>query len=253
MKLKNTTDYPDHLLRRLVSWCCRELGLPVRELRSATFRNRGAGSSGRCYVESGDIVVSVPMTPTWSIGEIDEHARQSLHTNGIHLDDPVYVETRNPNNYGCRRHYCERAAAAREMQLMELEWPEKRMRDLVRVTGHECAHRHLHLQGSRTRKSRRFGTTSTGGSEQQTKWFEHQIIDSFAANRATLIADWSREQRRTAKPKASRQEQNAAKAADALFRWQRKLKLAQTKVRQYRSKVRRYERIGVTAATKGTT
>lgn len=38
MKLKNSTDFSEAFLRRMVSWCCRAVGLPVRWLRRATFK-----------------------------------------------------------------------------------------------------------------------------------------------------------------------------------------------------------------------
>lgn len=48
---------------------------------------------------------------------------------------------------------------------------------------------------------------------------------------------------RAAQPRPSVREQRAAKAAAALERWQRKLKLAQTKVRQYKTRVSYYQTV----------
>ena len=60
MRLKNTTDYPDYFLRRMVSWCCKELDLPARAVKDATFRNRRTSPlSGRAWPWRGRIVVSV--------------------------------------------------------------------------------------------------------------------------------------------------------------------------------------------------
>lgn len=60
MKLTNTSDFPDHFLRRMVGWCCRELLLPVKVVRQARFTKyrtwafRGrAWSSGRILVRIG--------------------------------------------------------------------------------------------------------------------------------------------------------------------------------------------------------
>jgi hypothetical protein len=58
MKLKNSTDFPDHFLRRLVSWCCRQSGLPARRLLRAEFRNRTQLYSGHAY-SSMRIVCSI--------------------------------------------------------------------------------------------------------------------------------------------------------------------------------------------------
>lgn len=46
MKLNNSTSYPDYFLRRMVSWCCKELGLPVRWVNKATFKNARRSVSG---------------------------------------------------------------------------------------------------------------------------------------------------------------------------------------------------------------
>lgn len=49
MKLENSTDFADHFLRRLVSWCCRQSGYPVRRLVSAKFSNTARSYSGMAY------------------------------------------------------------------------------------------------------------------------------------------------------------------------------------------------------------
>lgn len=59
MKIVNTTDYSDTFLRHMVSWCCKELGLPVRKVWSVKFRNKSCGMSGHCTIETGRIVCSV--------------------------------------------------------------------------------------------------------------------------------------------------------------------------------------------------
>lgn len=63
MKLKNTTEWPDWFLRRMVAWCCRELGCSTAIIREAVFRNRKdrytsghawwGGKRGRFVVSSG--------------------------------------------------------------------------------------------------------------------------------------------------------------------------------------------------------
>ena len=61
MKLVNTTDYPDYFLRRMVSWCCKQIGYPVRSVKEAKFRNKTGSFSGHAY-GSRRIVVSVSKT-----------------------------------------------------------------------------------------------------------------------------------------------------------------------------------------------
>ena len=48
MKIKNNTDWPDYFLRRLVTWCCKELGLPARYLKRADFGKRTRGPYNGC-------------------------------------------------------------------------------------------------------------------------------------------------------------------------------------------------------------
>ena len=40
MILKNTTKNSDRFLRRMIAWCCRELRMPVKFVRKASFGNR---------------------------------------------------------------------------------------------------------------------------------------------------------------------------------------------------------------------
>ena len=64
MKIENTTDFPDYFLRRMTSWCLKQHECPVRELKTATFRNRsGSTYSGRCYWWERRIVCSIPRNP----------------------------------------------------------------------------------------------------------------------------------------------------------------------------------------------
>lgn len=60
MKITNSTDWPVHFLRRMTSWCCRQVGLPASKLRSAEFRNRTQRAySGHAYCATSRIVCSV--------------------------------------------------------------------------------------------------------------------------------------------------------------------------------------------------
>lgn len=60
MKLKNTTDWPDHFVRRLVSWCCKQLDTSPKKISSFKLRNRNDGfTSGHCYSGWGQICVSL--------------------------------------------------------------------------------------------------------------------------------------------------------------------------------------------------
>ena len=107
---------------------------------------------------------------------------------------------------------------------------------LVRITAHEIAHVYQGVEGSKTRRG-----GGWGGSEKTTEWFAWQLAVAFQENREQLMAEWfapvvARPQRLV----ASIQERRADKTADMLTRWERKLKLAKTKVQAYRRKTNYY-------------
>lgn len=73
MKLKNSTDFSDRWLRRMVAWCCREIGLPVRQLRRAQFTNTKVAYRGRAWGYSRRILVRIGPaekfpSPSWKYG-----------------------------------------------------------------------------------------------------------------------------------------------------------------------------------------
>lgn len=77
MKIKNSTEWPDYMLRRLASWCCKQSDLPVRQLRIAEFRNKSEYYSGHAYRKMMRIVCSVgrlgfPMEPDQRDGMSNE-------------------------------------------------------------------------------------------------------------------------------------------------------------------------------------
>jgi ABC-type Fe3+-hydroxamate transport system substrate-binding protein len=64
---------------------------------------------------------------------------------------------------------------------------------------------------------------------------------AFRESRETLLADWLREKpQRPAKPKPSVVDRRAERAAELLAAWERRLKMAKTKVSKYRRKVNYY-------------
>jgi hypothetical protein len=62
MKFKNTLHFPDHFLRRMLSWVCKHEGYLVRDLREVIFRKAHRSFSGTAY-HYGKIV-SVPSLET---------------------------------------------------------------------------------------------------------------------------------------------------------------------------------------------
>lgn len=201
MKLKNSTDFPDYFLRRLVAWCCCQSRLPVRAVKLAEFRNRCDNYSGHAY-HSMRFVVS-----TGKAG----FPMEADHREG-----------------------------------MGGEIIADRIESLVAVTAHEIEHLcQYHENRSRTLHRRR-------RSEPVTRAHEVRCLRLFRAHRDLLLAEWNAEPAvRTVGPNHTRQKKNEANARKLLATWERKLKLARTKVSAYRRKVRRYDCIAAARAPKG--
>jgi hypothetical protein len=47
MKLKNSTDFPDRFLRRMVAWCCRAMELSPSAVSGVRFGNTAGTYHGR--------------------------------------------------------------------------------------------------------------------------------------------------------------------------------------------------------------
>ena len=194
MKLRNSTPWPDHFLRRLVSWCARQVGLPPSKVRNVQFRNRSKRSySGHAY-GGGRIVCSV---------------------------GPAHRFPTNPDH---------RPGMDGESFADQLE-------ALVAITAHEVRH----LWQYANRKSNVLDAERR--TEHDARWHEVRALRTFRENREALLAEWSVEPAaRPVKSKPSVQEQRAAKVQASLDRWQRKLKLAQTKIRKLKRQAAYYDK-----------
>ena len=73
MKLINTTPHSNRFLRRLISWACRELDLPVRYVKQAKFRNRRVSYSGHARPYLRRICVSTKTTDFDSLAYVTIH------------------------------------------------------------------------------------------------------------------------------------------------------------------------------------
>jgi len=234
VKLINSTDYPDYFLRRMVSWCCREIGLPVRYVQEAAFRKGGrwhsrrTGASGHAYLGSHRIVVTHGCTEPHFV---DYHQR-----NVTHINKTYGTNCRDPVNIGGRVVEREQATALLRQERIKLA--EYVLDSLLGTTAHELVHLWLYRQRSQTRRG-----GGQGGSEQQTVWHEKRVMEKFEARRDELLAAWGQEPaKRPVKAKPSLREKRASAAQKKLAEWMRKQKLATTKVKQYKAKVRYYDR-----------
>lgn len=191
MKIKNSTDWPNHFLRRLVSWCCKQLDHPASKVRLAQFTRYSGAYRGRawssrrilCRVGSADRFPMAPDNRPGMAGEVFADQTEAL----------------------------------------------------VAVTAHELAHLAQYREG------RIGGLKQMRVTEPATRREEVRVLRAFRANREVLLAEWSAAPPKPEKPKASLQDKRAAKAQADLGRWQRKLKLAQTKVRKLKTRVKYYE------------
>lgn len=206
--LKNTTDFSDQFLRRMIRWVVKSLGFEIR-LRRVQLRNRTRGAySGHAY-PSGRICVSVgPATayPTVSSGYRRSHKDQTTGEYGQFLD---------------------------------------RVEGLVGVTAHELSHVNHFQHGYRGR-----------GCEDIACASERRAIRLFREHRDRLMAEWTAglplvvPEPAVADPVIEPTirsfekliARRAEKAQRFLDQWQRKLKLAQTKLRKYRKQVAYYEK-----------
>jgi len=77
--------------------------------------------------------------------------------------------------------------------------------------------------------------------EPRVRAIDWRALLAFREARETLLADWLREKpQRAAKPKPSVVDLRGERAATLLAQWERKLKMAKTKVSKYRRKVNYY-------------
>lgn len=202
MRLSNTLSYSDRFLRRMISWICKEIDLPVKYVWQAEFKRikncRRESYSGTAFLFERRIAVR--------LGE-EFPSRAKIRRIGV----------------------CEVLA--------------DQMEGLVYVTAHELAHLEQYKREVGTR-----GRGYIGGSELNTDQIAFPVLRTFRAQREVLLAKWNEAQvEPETKPVVSVVEKRAHKAQVMLEQWTKKLKLAQTKIKKYRTKVRYYERKAATS------
>ena len=193
---KNSTDWSDAFLRKMLSWVCKEIEYPRLKLRKIEFGNRtNCAYSGRAW-SCRDILVRVGPDSKFP-------CQARIHGDGF------TVGTIND-----------------------------RLEALVKVTAHEVAHLDNARRGNSSRRAGEWG-----GSERYTDVAAKRVLMAFREKRAELEAAWAANDKpkavRAKKPKTQVRAENAfAKVAE----WERKLKLAKTKLKQWQKKARYYEK-----------
>lgn len=194
MKLKNHTRLPDYFLRRIISWCCKEIGYSTRRIDIAEIRNRK------------------------NDGRLSGHAQGSRK---FCISIPRNFQTDEPEN---------------------VLPSDLALESLVRVIAHEVFHLWAHHEGIRSRRNRK----TRGSSERQTIRHEIMVLEAYRKCRLELLDKWSvrpkRKSRARTNPPKSKVESRAKNARKKLSEWQRKHKLAQTKLKFWRKKVKYYDR-----------
>lgn len=201
MKLANQTDYPDYFIRRMISWACKQIDLPVKAIRKAVFANTKMSWSRRRKIAysgrggSGRIVVRTS-------------------------NDPKSFPTDSFERYGTTHPaFADRIEA------------------LVGVAVHECYHCWQSFANNGKAWLR-----SNHHIEAAAVNAENDALRQFQKDREALLEAWNKEPayKQAALAPPSPIAKRAAKAAEALARWQRKFKLAANKVKKYKAKVAYY-------------
>lgn len=191
MRLINSTDFPDHFLRRMVSWCCKQTEYPPSKIREAKFTNTYHAYRGRAFMGSRSFLVRIGPADRYPLPEVKRHG--IMHP--AHLD---------------------------------------RIEGLVSTTAHEIEHLYQYAFQTMRRGQRL---------EPQCIAAERRTLEHFREQRETLLAAWSlAPATRQQQPKPSKAAQRQARDEASLTRWQRKLKLAQTKIKKLKTRIRSRER-----------
>jgi hypothetical protein len=183
MKFRNTLgpDYPDHAIRRMLSWVAREVGYPIRKLRRADFCKSRNHWGGLCH-GNYRIGVRVGVKESWPC----THRRFGLS------------------------HVCHDPWDA-----------------LIATTAHELAHSLDYIES---------GTTNERSADLQTQ----QVYQLWLTQKESLLPQWRSEPVKRQTDSSTLQQRRALHAQTMLARWQRKAKLAATKIRIYKRKVAYY-------------
>jgi hypothetical protein len=211
MKVKNTSKFDTTFVRRMLAWCRREVDCPPGVPREAWFRDRKtAHYSGHAY-GSRRIVASVNI----------DASRYPVKSSGY-------------------------KRAGRDQITGEIPMLNDPHEALVMITAHELAH---------VSEYRRTGAYARGAEDRADararfvlRRFRDRKVELLAAWAAAAVAETLAVQADQPKPNADAIAKRAEKASRMLVKWERKMKLARTKIAAYRRKVNYYERRAATSS-----
>ncbi len=157
MKIINKTDFPDWMLRRMISWCAKELDFPVRQLALAEFKNTRRRSGDSLYVAWGGFA-------RWR--DARANYKRSINVRIAPNNDP-FPRLTIKHHGGLQESIADRVEA------------------LVKVTAHEIAHHEQHRRKTNTRRYNR-----RGGSERSTNQLAFRCLRLFREQRDKLLMEW---------------------------------------------------------------
>jgi hypothetical protein len=193
--------YPKHVVRRATRWAAKQIGIEPSVLRSLTIE---IGYRKSRYGGG------------W--GGWYHHVGRRVQI--LLPRKPITYPTSTAHNTAEREQGRE---AGDEWEL------------LVTILAHELEHARCYAVARDYAERRRLN------SEPRVRAIDWRTLLAFRESREALLADWLRESpRRPAKPKPSVVDLRSARAAELLATWEKKLKLAKTKVAKYRRRVNYY-------------
>jgi hypothetical protein len=195
--------YPTHVVRRAVRWAAKQVGLDATVLRTIAIEV-GYRRSSHGGAWGG-----------WyhHMGRRVQVLMPKLGT------EKIYPASMAHN--AAEREQCRDANDEWEL--------------FVAILAHELEHARCYAV------TRDYAARKRLNSEPRVRAIEWRALLAFRQNRDTLLADWLRDKpQRPTKPKPSVVDQRGERAATLLAQWERKLKMAKTKVAKYRRKVNYY-------------
>jgi hypothetical protein len=193
--------YPSHVVRRATRWAAKHIGLDGKVLRALTIE---VGYRKAARWKDGD---------TW--GGWYKHGKRLVQ---VLLGRNI----RYPTPAGHNRSEADRFAND--------EWEV-----FIMMLSHELEHARCYAITQSWEERARLN------SEPRVRAIHWRTLLAFREARETLLAEWLREPvKRPAKPKPSAVDRRAERAATLLAQWERKFKMAKTKVSKYRRKVNYY-------------
>lgn len=216
----NTSELSTPFLKAMLKWCMREVGVPDHP---------------RYPLKGKFLDVSFKRSRRHAIYGWADYGRNTVE---------VWIGPENlfPVNLGHRRAY-----RTEFIQTVMCD----RFEAIVNVTAHGLAHHQLHRRRLRNPEA-------APNNERNAETIARGVLQAFRENRATLLASWPSHVPQ-AKPAAiavkldavearrKRAMENELKAHAQLAKWERKLKLAKTKIAKYQKRVRYYEKNKVIA------